>query len=505
MINKLTASDRSSDDYFGRDVAISGNWAIVGAGNEDQSIDEGGFIENAGAAYFFRFNGSEWVETQKIVATHRGEDHYFGQSVDLCGDYAIVGAHGEDVLGGYGEGAAYIYYFNGSEWELNNWIYADDRQYGDHFGSSVAMTEDHAVIGAIYQDYAEAGSDSVGQAGAAYVFSRGGASWGQTDKLTALYRSPDANFGECVDISGNRIVVGVPLEDMDADSLDYEMSAGAVFVFHKDAYGWDLKTKLLASDRNSYDQFGYSVAIDDNTIAVGAWMEDHDADGLNNEPQTGSAYIFGYNGIAWSETQKIVASERWDWDLFGSSIDIDGDIIAVGARQEDHDTSAANYVANGGAVYLFEKSGTWSEREKITEAYRRDDDEFGGSVALSGDVLIVGAVGNDLDSDNLNLVNGSGAAYIFSTGIGGILAPDILVKGNDVEIVNGDSTPSYEDHTNFDTTQVGVGTLTRLFEIHNTGSGYLHIDSIYFEGFHPEDFHSYLPCPILSHPVNMKP
>ena len=495
MISKLSASDRSYDDFFGKGVAISGNWAIVGAGNENQSIDEGGSIHNAGAIYFFRFNGSEWVETQKIVATHRGEDHFFGKAVDICGDYAIVGAYGEDVLGGYGEGAAYIYHYNGSEWELQEWIYADDRQYGDHFGSSVAMTESHAVIGAIYQDFGETVDDTVSQAGAAYVFSRGIVNWTQVDKLTAVYRSPDANFGECVDISGTRIVVGVPLEDMDADSLDREMDAGAAYVYHKSGENWEFQKKLLASDRDAYDQFGSSVAIDGNTIAVGAHMEDHDADGLNAEWQTGSAYVFGFDGSAWVQSQKIVASERWDWDLFGSSIDIDGDVIAVGARQEDHDTLAANYVADAGAVYIFEKSGTWLETEKITEYYRRDDDDFGGSVSLSGDVLIVGAVGNDLDSDNHDLKTGSGAAYIFSTGIGGTVEPDIMVMGNGLEIANGDATPSLDDHTNFDTTQVDAGTLIRHFELHNTGSGYLHIDSLYFDGFHAEDFAFVEPLP----------
>jgi hypothetical protein len=139
MISKLSASDRTYDDYFGTDVAISGNWAIVGASGESQNISEGGAINNAGAAYFFCFNGSEWIETQKVLATHRGENYYFGRNVDICGNYAIVGSHYEDVLEGHKEGAAYIYHFNGTDWELQDWIYADDRQYGDYFGSSVAI------------------------------------------------------------------------------------------------------------------------------------------------------------------------------------------------------------------------------------------------------------------------------------------------------------------------------------------------------------------------------
>jgi len=496
MISKIVASDRGSDEYFGNEVAISGNFAIVGAYRENKSIDEGEVIHNAGAAYIFRFDGSEWVQMQKLVASNRGEDYYFGYSVDICGDYAIVGAREEDVAGGHKEGAAYIFHYNGSSWEQQDRIVADDRHFGDFFGYSVAMTENRAVVGAIYQDYAEAGSDSLGQAGAVYVFSRSGESWIQSAKLVAEYRSEGDEFGSQVAISGSYIVVGVPLEDMDEDSLDYEMNAGAAYVFNYEVTHWSQSKKLLASDRNAYDQFGCSVDIDGSTIVVGAWMEDHDVDGLNTKEKAGSAYIFNLNGSVWTETQKIVDSDRWVGEYFGYDVAIDDEYIIIGATQENLDTSAANFISDAGGAFIFRNNGgVWQESEKITAYVRSEDDHFGNSVDISADVVIVGASGEDHDADDANTIYGSGSAYVFSSGIGGTLKPDIMIKGNDIEIVNGDSTPSFDDHTNFDTTQVGVGTLTRVFEIHNNGSGYLHIDSIYFEGFHTEDFSLVPPLP----------
>lgn len=482
MISKIVATDRNNDEYFGNEVAISGNFAIVGAYRENQSIDEGEIIHNAGAAYIFRFDGSEWVQMQKLVASNRGENYYFGCSVDICGDYAIVGAREENVAGGHKEGAAYIFYYDGTSWVQDDRIYADDRHYGDYFGYSVAMTENRSVIGAIYQDYAEASSDSLAQAGAAYVFSRSGIGWSQSAKLVAKYRSEGDNFGTCLAISGANIVVGVPLEDMNEDSLDYKMNAGAAYVFNYDGSHWSRSKKLLASDRNSHDQFGCSVDIDGATIIAGAYMEGHDVDGLNKKDKTGSAYIFDYSGSVWTQTQKIVASERWVSDFFGYDVAIEDNLLIVGAYGEDHDTLAENYIKNAGASYVFKNwGGIWSEQEKITAYVRSEEDRFGNSVDISNDVLIIGAVGEDHDANDANTKYGSGSAYIYSTGVGGVLEANIAVHANSLEILNGDTTPSLIDNTDFGTVYLDSGSVTKAYSISNTGTGHLLIDTIYVQ------------------------
>ncbi len=490
MISKITADDRTYDDYFPSDVAISGNYAIVGVYHESQSVDEGGFISEAGAAYIFRFDGSGWVQMQKLTAPVRIAEDHFGYSVDICGNYAIVGAPWKDDTDtDYGEGVAFIYYFDGSSWVLQDKLFSDDRLVGDHFGYSVAMTDDRAVIGAPYKDLIVSPSDTILQAGTAYVFSRSGTNWTQTGQVAASDAGYDDRMGIRVAIDGSYIVASTPYEDHDADSLNYEVSAGAAYVYYHGATGWQEQAKLVASDRDMSDYFGYSIDIEGSHIVVGAYMEDHDADGANKVEKAGSAYIFTHGTGGWSETQKIVASERWASDFFGCAVSIDDNLLIVGARGEDHDTLAANYIPGAGAAYIFRNNGgVWLEQEKITESYRREDDAFGTDVAISGDVAIIGAPGNDLDSDELNLKNGAGAAFIFSSGIGGISEPEIMVTGNDLEIVSGDSSPSLADHTNFDTTQVSTGTLIREFTIHNTGSGYLMIDSVYTDGIADDDF-----------------
>jgi len=337
----------------------------------------------------------------------------------------------------------------------------------------------------------------VGQAGSAYIFSRTGSSWSEQAKVVASDREADDSFGSAVAISGDYAVIGAHMEDHDASGANSEPQAGSVYVFKRDISNWKQQQKIVASDRDFGDYFGFSLDIDGSHIVVGAYMEDHDAGGLNTKEKAGSAYIFLRDESTWSEQQKIVCPEnRWVSDFFGYSVAISDDLIIVGADQERHDLDGLNYIEDAGAAYIFSRAGSvWSADQKIIAGDRATGDFFGSRVDISGDVAIIGALGEDQDADGANTKTGSGSAYVFSSGIGGIVEPEIMVKGNDIEIVNGDGSPSFEDHTNFDTTQVTFGTLERTFSIYNTGSGYLHIDSIYLDGFHAEDFSLLDPLP----------
>jgi len=482
QITKIVASDRGSEDYFSKDVAISGNYAIVGAYREDHDVSGGNVMHDAGAAYIFQFDGTGWVEMQKLVASDREVEDFFGYCVDICGDYAIVGAHQHDAGGIYYAGAAYVFYFDGASWIEQDKLVAIDREPGDHFGYSVALTEDRAVIGAIYEDDNEFGADSIAQAGSAYIFSRSGSSWSQLEKIYASDRGEDDRFGHKVAISGSYIVVSTPFEDHDEDSLNYEVQAGAAYVFYHEVYGWEEQQKLVASDRDAGDYFGFSVDIDGDVVVVGAYMEDHGAGGSDYKEKAGSAYIYARSGSTWTEQQKIIGSERWVSDFFGRDVSIDGDYIVVGADGEDHDTLAENYIANAGAAYIFKYiGGNWMEQEKIVAFDRGADDAFGNEVAISGDVLLIGALGEDHDADRANTMTGSGSAYIFSTGVGGVIEADIYVHADSIEIVNGDNTPSFSDGTDFGSVPINSGIVYKAYTIANTGTGFLLIDNIYIQ------------------------
>jgi len=477
-ISKIVASDRGSDDYFSNDIAISGNFAIVGAYREDRGVDEGGFLLDAGAAYIFRFNGMYWEEMQKLTAPVRNAEDLFGHSVDICGNYAIVGSPQEE------EGRAYIFFYNGTSWIEQDKLKSIDFSVGDNFGYSVALSEDRAVIGAVYEDDNVAGTDSVGSAGSAYIFSRSGSTWTQSAKIVATNRVQNDQFGFRVAISGSYVVVSSPYVDYDADSLNYEPQAGAAYVYYHGTSGWQLQQTLVASDRDMSDFFGYSMDIDGSTIVVGAYMEDP-----NSKEKAGSAYIYMRSGSTWSEQQKIEGSEQWVSDFFGRDVAIDGDYIIVGADGEDHDTLAANYIANAGAAYVFKYfGGVWTEQEKIVAPFRRADDAFGNEVDISNDVVLIGAIGHDLDGDEANLKSGSGAAYVFSTGIGGSVIAEINVQSDGVDIASGDTIPSLEDNTDFGITQITSGRNEKTYNIQNLGTGSLFLGEPILSGTDTSDF-----------------
>ena len=271
-------------------------------------------------------------------------------------------------------------------------LLASDAQAGDVFGYSVAVSGDTAVVGAMWED--AGGAD----AGAAYVFQRdegGAGDWGEVTKLTASDAQASAQFGESVAMSGDTAVVGAR----------GAFAAGAAYVFQRDQGGaanWGQVKRLTASDAQGGDQFGFSVAVSGNTAVVGANTED--AGGSN----AGAAYVFQRNeGGAdnWGEVKKLTASDAQAGDGFGISVAVSGDTAVVGAHSED---TGGN---NAGAAYVFGRdqggADNWGEVKKLLASDAQVDDQFGISVAVSGDTAVVGADGEDAGGIS------AGAAYVF--------------------------------------------------------------------------------------------
>jgi len=184
QIVKMAASDRSAGSRLGQSVAISGDYAVVGApGN------------GSGSAYIFKRNGTTWVEQQKITALDANSDDNFGTSVAISGDYIVVGAiyDNENASGGGAlsdAGSAYIFKRTGTTWAQEQKIVPSDRAGGDYFGSTVAISGDYVVVGAFLSN-----PSGLADAGAAYVFKRTGTSWAQEQKITAPDMATNDNFG----------------------------------------------------------------------------------------------------------------------------------------------------------------------------------------------------------------------------------------------------------------------------------------------------------------------
>jgi len=313
---KIQASDPQETDYFGQSVSISGDTVVVGAYYEDTGA------AGAGAAYIFTRSGTTWTQQQKIQASDLQANDYFGQAVAIDGDTVVVGARLEDTVD-YNTGAAYIFTRDGTTWTQQQKIQASDLQANDNFGMSVAIDGDTVVVGAQMEDTGGA------EAGAAYVFTRSGTTWTQQQKIQASDKQADDNFSISVSISGDTAVVGAQYEDTGG------INAGAAYIFTRSGTTWTQQQKIQASDIQADDLFGASVSISGDTVVVGANGEDT---GASN---AGAAYIFTRSGTTWTEQQKILASDIQANDFFGWSVSIDGDTVVVGATGEDTGSSNA--------------------------------------------------------------------------------------------------------------------------------------------------------------------
>jgi predicted amidohydrolase len=383
---KITADDAAEFDRFGYSVSINGNYAIVGAVLDD---DDG---RESGSAYIFVRDGVEWTQQQKLTADDAANEDWFGCSVSISSDYAIVGAYyGNDDDGG-NSGSAYIFVRDGEEWTQQQKLTANDAAEWDRFGISVSIDGDYAIVGANLDD------DDGEHSGSAYIFIRDGEEWTQQQKLTASDADEYNYFGYSVSISGDYAIVGA-----DGDSDDGHQS-GSAYIFIRDGEEWTEQQKLTADDAAEGDWFGISVSIDGNYAIVGAWGNDDDGD------RSGSAYIFVRDGEEWTQQQKLTADDAAAGDDFGRSVSISGDYAIVGAFGNTDDGQAS------GSAYILVRDGDeWTHQQKLTADDAAEYDEFGVSVSISSDYAIVGAEGNDDDGER------SGSAYVYT------LNPDIVV------------------------------------------------------------------------------
>ena len=417
QITKAVASDRAEDDRFGCKVAISGDYAIVGAFLEDEDASGGNTASSAGSAYIFKNIAGIWTQIQKVVASDRNGSANFGSSVDINGDYAIIGAPNEDYDASgsnyiINPGVAYIFKNISGTWTEIKKIVASDRARDEFFGNSVSISDNYAIVGAYQEDISTSYTTNEG---AAYIFTNNLDSWTQLQKIVSSDRASADFFGISVSISGDYIIIGAHYESEDVLGANSLSNAGSAYLFKNNAGTWSQVQKIVAGDRDTYDQFGVSVSISGDYAIIGAQTEDHDVSGTNLLSNAGSAYIFKNNSGTWSQIQKIVANDRGAGDAFGFSVSISGDYAFIGACYEDENASGSATLSAAGSAYIFKNNtGTWAQFQKIVSSDRAIDDYFGYSVAISGDNAISGAYYEDHDASGQNYLWAAGSSYIFS-------------------------------------------------------------------------------------------
>ena len=420
---KLTASDGANGDRFGFSVSLDGNNALVGAYLEDKGggdagavyvIEDGAFlvvrnlgtslsagIQNAvitpsllsaedqvhtpsqitytvttpparGTLSLSVFTQAD-IDNELLTYTHTGVD-------DTDDSFGFEVTNGNTTL----PETLFQIRVNpvGSD-PTEFKLIASDRAFNDQFGLSVSLDGDRALIGSYLDD--DEGSSS----GSAYVFVNNSTGWALEAKLTSGEQMASDVFGRSVSLSGNRALVGSNGDD------DPGSGSGSAYVFLRTGCVWSQEAKLLASDGASNDNFGLSVSLDGTQALVGAYVEDA------RTTDSGSAYVFVYNGSSWTQEQKIFPNDGSFQDRFGISVSLDGDRALIGAYTDD------DRGTDSGSAYVFERSGTWSQRAKLLAADGASGDRFGWSVSLDGDRGLVGAYLDDAPSTD------SGSAYVF--------------------------------------------------------------------------------------------
>ncbi len=363
--NKLLPSDGKDEDYFGTSVAISGAYAIIGA---PQAM-------GVGAAYIYKLDGSDWVETQKLVPSNPVPFGDFGFSVDIEGSVAVVGTL---------SGSASIFEFDGFEWTERQKLLSSSFPDAGGFGRSVSLSGRHLMIGAPHAD---------GSQGSAYIFEYDGSEWINPQILLPedpplLPEGALLLFGLEVSIDGNLAIVGTP--------------EGVAFAFSFDGSKWDQQI-LKPSDNTTkpYSSFGRPVSISGNRAFIGRQEDD-----INGATNSGSVYYFEYDGDEWHQEQKLLAEDGGNFDSFGRSLQINEDFLVVGAPGN---------LVNRGAAYIFEFDGEgWSQRYKLVKGDQEgiDPDEFsqarfGNSVAMDKNIALIGSF-----EDKENGIQ-SGSAYLY--------------------------------------------------------------------------------------------
>ena len=380
QIAKLTASDGVAGDLFGHSVAVDGDTAVVGA-YEDES--------EKGAAYVLAKDSSgAWSQVAKLTASDGEAGDIFGWSVAVDWDTVVVGARYDD--------SAYVFTKPGTGWATATEtakLTASDGVVGDWFGQSVAVDGDTVVVGASEDD----GS------GSAYVFTKAADSvWTdatQTAKLTASDGDDFDEFGKSVAVDGDTAVAGAPNND----------GYGSAYVFIKPAAGWDDATQTAKLTPGATDDgaaglagtFGAAVAVDGGTVVVGASAY---------SGSQGRAYVFTKPSGGWEDAERTaeLATSDAEKNQFGWSVAVDGNTVVVGAHTDD----ASDSVNDSGSVYVFTKAtdSVWAdatETVKLTATDGASGDQFGWSIAAGGGTVVVGVHWDDDKGAD------SGSAYVY--------------------------------------------------------------------------------------------
>ncbi len=452
-----------------------------------------------------------WNQEAYIKAVNGEATDYFGSRSSLSGDTLAVGAYGEDsnqttITNGSSastdnsnalSGAVYVYKRSGTTWTQEAYIKAVNSDANDRFGNSLSLSGETLAVGSFYEASNQtsitngttaSSNNSIPESGAVYVYKRTGSAWAQEAYIKAVNNNSEDRFGYNVSLSGDTLAVGVVQEDSNqttitngatASSDNSNFASGAVYLYKRSGSSWTQQAYIKATNNNIVDAFGISLSLSGDSLSVGASNESSNqvvitnginASSDNSNNASGAVYVYRRLGNTWFQEAYIKAANNNANDFFGYSTSLSGDLLSVGAYQEDSNqttitngatASADNSNTSSGAVYIYKRNGiSWTQEAYIKAANSNTGDVFGFSTSLSGNTLVVGAYAED--SSQITITNGvaasadnsksnTGAVYVYKR-TGSAWAQEAYIKA-----ANSDSTDLYGSHVDLSGDTIVVG------------------------------------------------
>lgn len=316
---KLISSDGQLHHVFGHSLAADGNRLVVGAPDP--------LGTSVGAAYVFEYNGSQWVETQKLQQSTGWGDDWFGWSVDIEGDRIAVGSMYSHFPGlswtRSHAGAAWVFDHDGAQWNFTQQISASDKEYYDLFGAAIAVDGDRILVGARGEGEDVGGGVVEGYMGAAYVYELTGGTWIETQKLTAPVREENAWMGNALALNGNHMLIACPGKNGGGI-----YGSGEVYSYRYSGGTWQYTATLESPYRNSTNTFGRAISMTDDFAVIAAFGYDF----VGND--SGAIHPWRRHGNQWLPEPAINPGNLHTWDMFGRDVDLDGSKMITGAYLE---------------------------------------------------------------------------------------------------------------------------------------------------------------------------
>lgn len=430
---KLVAADADPGAGFGSSVSMGSSFDVIVVGAPAQDTTA---ATDSGAAYVFRLTGGSWAQEAKLQEPDAAAGDRFGAAVAHWKGTVVVGAPGDDLLGAVDRGSAHAFLDSAGTWSWQGALTPVVGSAGHAAGSAVTVNGDAALVGApaasgqtglvhpfrrengtwvagtpfvagasdgddrfgaavaLFENRAVVGAPArmeagVGPAGAAYAFTGTAGAWNEVQTIVPDHGAERMRFGQDVAVEDETIAVGAP-----GVNLPPGRAGGGVFTFTRGLTGWTITQRLQAHDPAEDDQLGESVALSGDTLIAGAGFKD-----LGGAGQQGAAYLFRRTAGVWTEEARLVAPDTAGPAFFGADVAIAGDTAVVGAFLKE------GAFPGQGAAYVFVRSGaTWTFQQKLTASDPSFNAGFGVSVSIVGDTIAVGAHGDH---------DARGAVYVF--------------------------------------------------------------------------------------------